>query len=463
MLKVNMKYEKNAVSPKNKDGAILLEVNVTKGDTVKVARKKLNLSLAIDVSISMSDNLSKKQYNGNDFFGRGMIGHAQILQDKQVYINQLQGNQETNMYSNISKLVQAKKMASKIVEDLEDGDILSITTFSNVGKVIQEAKVITEASKALILAKINNLSVEGNTNLYEGWELSAREVAKYVSSKTLNRVILLTDGVVNQGLRDSNITSRIEAMTKANIQTSAIGIGEGFQEDLLSTIAEKGEGNFFFIEKDEDFSTIINTEMSGLTDAALTNVEVVFTGKNTDFKQLNGFKEDGEVIKIPNLRGSKTTELMVEFSVKDKITTPAKNKGFPPKIELGHIEITGLDGNGNKISYSQEISIQKVSDSDWEVMPANGDVTLKKVMMNVALDQQKASDMILKGQVTEARTLMASSAKMLKEDYSGSVIATAMANSIEGSLLKDNNSMSKTMRSASYSSRYGLMGDDDNS
>ena len=90
---------------------------------------------------------------------------------------------------------------------------------------------------------------------------------------------------------------------------------------------------------------------------------------------------------------------------------------------------------------------------------ANGDVTLKKVMMNVALDQQKASDMILKGQVTEARTLMASSAKMLKEDYSSSVIATAMANSIEGSLLKDNNSMSKTMRSASYSSRYGLIGD----
>lgn len=457
MLKVNVNFEKDAVSPKNKNGAVLVELNMNKGKKVKVERKKLNLSLSIDVSMSMLDKLSRQMPNyRNSPFIQHPIGDVNNINNLRNLFVQNQCFAEAPANSNITKLMQAKKMAIKIVEDLKDGDILSITTFSEVGKVIQEAKVITEANKALIIAKINGLNVEGNTNLYDGWELSAREVAKYVSVKTLNRVILLTDGVVNQGLRGTEITSRVEAMTKANIQTTAVGVGEGFQEDLLSSIAEKGEGNFFFIEKDEDFSSMLNIEMSGLTDAALTNVEVSFKSENAIFKQLNGFKEENSVIKMPNLKGTKTTELLLDFELSDKFVFPKKKAKGLGKVMLGTIDVTGIDINGNKVTYQEEVSIRQVSDEEWESIEANGEVVLKKVMLNVALDQQRASDMILKGNYVEARTLMAGSAQMLKSEYGDSAIATAMANNIEGGLLKDNNSMSKTMRSASYSSRYGL-------
>ena len=257
-------------------------------------------------------------------------------------------------------------------------------------------------------------------------------------------------------MRGQEITSRVEAMTKANIQTTTFGIGEGFQEDLLSDIAEKGEGNFFFVEKDEDFSAMLNIEMSGLTDATLTNVEVLIKSDNAIFKQLNGFKEDSNIIKLPNLRGSKKTELILEFELFDKVSfAKKKTKGFT-KINLGAVEISGLDVNGNKVTYKEEVSIQQVSDEDWSLLAANGDIVLKKVMLNVALEQQKASDLILKGRVNEARTLMASSVQMLKDDYGTSEIAKAMANNIEESLLKDNNAMSKSIRSTSYSSRYGF-------
>lgn len=451
MLKVNVNFEKDAVSPKNKNGAMLLEINMEKGKKAKTNRKKLNLSLSIDVSMSMAEALVKQKYNYQN--------PARIFAGDQLnnfFIANNQFVKEVPAINNVTKLAQAKKMAIKIVEELQDGDILSLTTFSEVGKVIQEAKVINETNKALILSKINSLAVEGNTNLYDGWELSARELAKYVSNKTLNRVILLTDGVVNKGLRGQEITSRVEAMTKANIQTTTFGIGEGFQEDLLSDIAEKGEGNFFFVEKDEDFSAMLNIEMSGLTDATLTNVEVLIKSDNAIFKQLNGFKEDSNIIKLPNLRGSKKTELILEFELFDKVSfAKKKTKGFT-KINLGAVEISGLDVNGNKVTYKEEVSIQQVSDEDWSLLAANGDIVLKKVMLNVALEQQKASDLILKGRVNEARTLMASSVQMLKDDYGTSEIATAMANNIEESLLKDNNAMSKSIRSTSYSSRYGF-------
>ena len=63
MLKVNVNFEKDAVSPKNKNGAMLLEINMEKGKKAKTNRKKLNLSLSIDVSMSMAEALVKQKYN----------------------------------------------------------------------------------------------------------------------------------------------------------------------------------------------------------------------------------------------------------------------------------------------------------------------------------------------------------------------------------------------------------------
>lgn len=462
MLNVNVQFEKNAVSLNNKKGTFLLEMIGSRKDVKKMKRKGLNVSLVVDTSYSMLENLNNLN-----------IGHPQQLQirggfnlkldpNQIMFGNQIAGigachQQVEGMYPKQilkNKLEQAKLMAVQLINELKDGDIFSLIKFDEKASVVQEAVVITESMKPSLIMKVQSLQIGGNTNLYDGWETGAKENAKFLSEKTLNRVIMMTDGQVNQGIMDFNeITKRVGAMTKAKIQTSTIGIGGGFQEKLLSAMAENGEGNFFFIEKDEDFSHIFKTELYGMTSSIVTNMEVSFNAeKDVQVKQLNGFKEENGIIKSPNLRLNQKTSLVFDF----EISSDMKKKDKSNQIKLGELIISGIDLEGKKVTYKEELFVDKLTDSEYSELENNGEVTVQKVLMNVALEQQRASDLILRGKGLEARALMGQSINFLKETYSNNATAAQMIASMEGGLLKDDNNLSKTMISTAYNSRYGL-------
>lgn len=458
MLNINIDFEKDAVSPKNKNGTFAINMAMTKSKLKsKSVKKPLNISLVVDTSYSMLENLNKKQFFNQEYANRkdfslginNLNGNGQILQGFPLQFQQ-QGK---------NKLELAKEMAYKILSNLNDGDIFSLIKFDEKAHVIHEAVVITENVKKQLMLSIANLNVGGNTNLYDGWELGAKEVAKFVSAKTLNRIIMLTDGQVNQGIQDAQeICKRVSAMTKANIQTSTVGIGEGFQENLLSKMAENGEGNFFFVEKDEDLSEMLKIELEGLASAGLTNVIVSFENKGTNnLNQLNGFKEENGSISVPNIRIGKENKLLVDFEILEKIQF-TKTKSIK-KYHLCDVVVKGVDIEGNKVEYKEELKINIISDDSYQSLPANGEISVEKVLINIANEQEKASNLILQGKSSEARKIMQLSAAMLRKNFAENQNASLMAANIEASLLKDDNTMSKTIRANSYSSRYGLTSD----
>jgi Ca-activated chloride channel family protein len=87
--------------------------------------------------------------------------------------------------------------------------------------------------------------VRGNTNLFDGWLLAAERVATMMEAMphASHRVLLLTDGQTNQGLTDrGEIAGHVGALMERGVVTSALGIGDGYDEELLGAIAEAGGG-----------------------------------------------------------------------------------------------------------------------------------------------------------------------------------------------------------------------------
>jgi len=65
----------------------------------------------------------------------------------------------------------------------------------------------------------------GCTALFDGWRAGATEVAEHLDPVAMNRVLLLFDGQANEG------------HARRGISTSAFGLGDDFDEDLMGAMA----------------------------------------------------------------------------------------------------------------------------------------------------------------------------------------------------------------------------------
>ena len=65
------------------------------------------------------------------------------------------------------------------------------------------------------------------TDLHAGWLLGAEEVARYKTENSVNRVLLLSDGMANRGLTDTfEINSQCSELAETGVTTSTYGLGK---------------------------------------------------------------------------------------------------------------------------------------------------------------------------------------------------------------------------------------------
>jgi len=79
-------------------------------------------------------------------------------------------------------------------------------------------------------------------------------------------VLLLSDGEVTAGVQEPEAFQKLaEQHAEEDIQTTAIGLGVQFNEDLMLSIAQEGRGNYHFIKDGADAAQVFAKELDELT------------------------------------------------------------------------------------------------------------------------------------------------------------------------------------------------------
>jgi Ca-activated chloride channel family protein len=120
------------------------------------------------------------------------------------------------------------------------------------------------AGRAAAMTAIAGLTDRGGTNLFDGWLLAAERVAVTMAAapQASHRVLLLSDGQTNQGLTDrQEIARHAGALLERGVITSALGIGDGYDEELLGAIAEAGGGNLHDAEHAPEIGEVVLGEL----------------------------------------------------------------------------------------------------------------------------------------------------------------------------------------------------------
>jgi Ca-activated chloride channel family protein len=171
------------------------------------------------------------------------------------------------------KLVRAKEAAKTAVNRLHPDDIVSVVAYDDTVRVLLPATKV--ADRAAVLAAIDGLSIGGNTALFAGVSVGASELRKFFDRERVNRVVLLSDGLANVGpASPSELGALGASLKKEGISVSTIGLGLGYNEDLMLRLAGHSDGNHAFVEHPRDLARIFDLEFGDVVSVTAQDVLV---------------------------------------------------------------------------------------------------------------------------------------------------------------------------------------------
>lgn len=169
------------------------------------------------------------------------------------------------------KFNYTKEAAKFVIDNLNANDRVSIITYETGVQVVAESQLLTD--KQHLKNLIDKLETGGSTNLSGGMFEGYAQVEKHKSIDFVNRVLLMSDGLANQGISDS--ATLVQAVAKkletTGISLSTFGVGADFNENLMQSLAEYG-GNYYFIGSPDEIPKIFAKELNGLLLVAAQNL-----------------------------------------------------------------------------------------------------------------------------------------------------------------------------------------------
>ena len=296
-----------------------------------------------------------------------------------------------------NRIAYAREAAVFAVQQLLPSDRVSVTTFdSRVQRLIPNTLA---ENKRRIIELIRGITTGGSTALHAGWTEGAEQVGRNLLAGGLNRVILLSDGLANVGERNPDtIASHVRRLVEEGVSTTALGVGDQFNEDLLKAMADAGDGNFEFIESPKQLPTIFQKELKELAATFGTKVSLGIETPD-DVKVVDVLNDFDELpsgrFKLPNL-----------WPVRHRLVVRLKVR---PRTKEGEVCRLRLAWNSPKVEGRQEIwsnlSLPVVDAVAWGTLASNVEVQeappcsksrLKK-KINRCLDQgdgERAAELI---------------------------------------------------------------------
>jgi len=309
------------------------------------------------------------------------------------------------------KIANARAAAKAALDALSPDDIVAVVAFDDTVQVLVPA---TKASdRATIVQGIDRLNAGGMTALFAGVVKGGAEVRKFLSKERVNRVILLSDGQANVGYSSSASLGQLGAqLRKEGIAVTTLGLGLGYNEDLLVQLARESGGQHVFIEDHHQLAKVFREGFGGL--ASIVAQEVTITIKLADgVRAVRVLGKDAEIIgqtvtvQMAELYAGQLDDVLLEIEV--PVTAPQSK-------QIASVDVTyhnAITRAADRIAMT--ISAEFADDLGRVERSAQKDVAVAVTERLANEASQRAVALRDEGKIEEARRLIEDNAKRLQE------------------------------------------------
>ncbi len=169
----------------------------------------------------------------------------------------------------LDKAIAAAKTA---IDRLRDGDHVTVVAFDQTADTIVPTTVLSAATRAAALEKVKKLTLGGDTCMSCG---IATAVAALSSSTDTRRVLVLSDGAANVGVKDvAGFEKLAREAQKSDINITTIGVGDDYDPRALTALARESNGQHYYAENEAALPAIFDAQATAMANAVATATEV---------------------------------------------------------------------------------------------------------------------------------------------------------------------------------------------
>ena len=281
------------------------------------------------------------------------------------------------------KLEEARRCALDILNRMSGRDLVTVVVYDNIVKVALELMTV-DAAKVILPAKLEQIHPGGATALHDGWLKGAELLAPLSNKDQMCRVILLSDGQANEGIVDQDqIAEQVRALANAGVTTTTVGIGLDFNEDLMTAIANAGQGNAWYGQRAEDLAESFDAEMSFLSSLDWRAVRVRIHSDLDTVKVRNDYllNPTGDW-SLPSIATNSEVWMAVSLSMKEVVR--AQKNG-----EVLRFTIKAEDADGMQQRFSVSLPELKIVDEQTYKNASENELVARRFIEIEAADLQR--------------------------------------------------------------------------
>lgn len=310
------------------------------------------------------------------------------------------------------KIEYAKQALTKLIDQLNSEDIFSLVVYDDLIDVLRSAQRVG-GNKSELRRLVGDIYPRNSTNLGGGMMEGLRQVERNIGKGYVNRVILLSDGLANQGITDPNELNRIVKRHRSNsISLTTMGVGLEYNENLMVGLAESGGGNYYFIESPSQLASIMSKEFNSASSVIAQNAYIELKlGRGVKLLDVIGCEStfDRDVYRIPvgDLYANDSREFTVELSIPEGSGTLVAATGTL-NYETNLARLESRPSFTASLKYSRDVAvIEKNRDMDVQVK-ADISISTRKVDNAMkAFDEGRTDD--AKAELKDAKEMLMAS------------------------------------------------------
>ena len=219
------------------------------------------------------------------------------------------------------KINDARQAVLNLLSSLAAKDRFALITYSDNVQVVSALGKVTADHREQLESLIHGVSAGGGTNLGAGLQAGINLLLSAHENGNARKLILISDGLANKGITDSTrLGSMAGVAVEKEFAVSTVGVGNDFNEQLMTTIADRGAGNYYYLENPMAFAEVFQKELFYTKATVATNVSIFFP-LNTEISLIDAsgypieIQNDQAVFYPGDLRFGQTRKLFLTLQV----------------------------------------------------------------------------------------------------------------------------------------------------
>lgn len=238
-----------------------------------------------------------------------------------------------------NKIQDARQAALNLLSCLSQKDRFALITYSDTAYHSSGLVHVSKANRKHLESLIYSIQAGGGTNLGAGLKQGINTLVSATHIGNTGKLILISDGLANKGITHPRDLGKMAGLAvEKEFTVSTVGLGSEFNEYLMTMIADRGTGNYYYLENPGAFAEVFQKELNyaKATVAGRVSVQIPLK-KGISLVTAAGYPisiQDGNAIFYPgDLHSGQTRKLFLTLQL------PSNTTG---DIEISDIKVNYL-------------------------------------------------------------------------------------------------------------------------